>query len=118
MEEEIVRWIHYDNKLKEYNEKSKQLRTHKDALSEKIFTYYEIDDTNKDKHPEFNVPPLKTKLTVQTTTHYDSLNYKFLTTCLTDYFSSEEKANDIMKYIKRQRSKETKLSLKRISSDS
>ena len=121
MEEEIVKWIHYDNKLKEYNEKSKKLREEKDKMSEKIFEYYDVysqSETKKNSElPQFNVPALKAKLCVNQTTHYESLNYKFLTKCLEEYFDSSEKAEEIVDYIRGKRTHESKIALKRESTD-
>ena len=115
MDDEIVKWIHYDNKLKEYNEKSKRLREEKEKLSEKIFEHYEVYNKDKSDLPTFNVEPLKTRVGVHKSNHYESLNYKFLTECLREYFDSEEKAKDILVFIRDRRSLETKVTLKRES---
>jgi hypothetical protein len=116
MAEEIVKWVHYDNKLKEYNEKSKRLREEKDKLSEKIFEYYDIDEHKQNSElPKFNLTKLKTKLTVHQSNHYESLNYKFLTKCLCEHFGNQEQADELVEFIRNKRSHETKISLKRES---
>lgn len=121
MDDEIVKWVQYDNKLKEYNEKSKKLREEKEKLSEKIFEHYDIYIQSKTKKnselPQFNIPALQTKLCVNQTNHYESLNYKFLTKCLEEYFDSSEKAGEIVEYIRGKRTHESKIALKRESTD-
>ena len=117
MEEEIVKWIQCDNKLKEYNEKIKVLRDHKDVLSGHIFDHYEIHSKTKDQHPEFNVTALDTRLGFHTSNNYESLNYKFLKECLHEYFSSEEKAQELISFIRNKRKKEEKISLKRLATE-
>ena len=117
MDEEIVKWIQYDNKLKEYNEKIKRLREEKEQLSEQIFEHYDIDETkDAERLPRFNIEPLNTKLWVHKQNHYESLTYKFLAECLQSYFDSPEKAGEVIDFIRDKRSLVTKVSLKRETS--
>ena len=113
METQIVQWVHYDNKLKEYNEKSKAIRKEKDKLSEEIFESLQIHEKEKDKLPHVMIESMNTKIQFQKSTVYESLNYKFLATSLEDYFQSKEKAEEVIDFIRNKRSHEPKVSMKR-----
>ena len=74
---------------------------------------------NKDL-PQFSIEALKTKVSCHKQRNYESLNYKFLTECLREYFQqdqtieqSEEKAKDVLLYIRQKRGYEEKMILKR-----
>ena len=114
MEGEIVKWVHYDNKLKEYNEKTKKLRQEKDRIGSHILEHLKVaPETPKDDRPQFAIGALQTTVMCHQSTSYESLNYKFLNQCFKEYLKSEDSANDLIKYIKLQRSSEVKISLKR-----
>ena len=113
MDYKIVQWVQYDDKIKEYNDKSKTVREMKDKLSLEIMT--EIDIINKDKEslPTFNIQALQTSITPQINNSYESLTNKFLAECFREYFNSEEEAKKLLLFIKKKRKVEKKYSLKR-----
>jgi hypothetical protein len=113
MDQKIVQWIHYDNKIKEYNDKSKSIRAVKDKLSSEIIQ--ELDIANKDKSqlPIFNIQALNTSITPQINNSYEGLTNKFLTACYREYFNSEEEAKKLLLFIKNKRKVEKKISLRR-----
>jgi hypothetical protein len=114
MEGQIVKWVHYDNKLKEYAEKSKKLRQEKDKIGTDILENLQVSsETPKPDLPQFSIGALQTKVSCHQSTSYESLNYKFLKECFREYLQSEDKAEDLIKHIKQQRSSEVKVSLKR-----
>jgi hypothetical protein len=114
MEKEIVRWVHYDNKLKEYGEKSKKLRQEKEKVGTYILENLQVSpETPKPDLPQFSIGALQTKVVCHQSTTYESLNYKFLKDCFREYLQSEDKAEDLLQYVKQQRSTEVKISLKR-----
>ena len=117
MESAIVEWVHYDNKLKEYNEKSKILRDHKDKLKDHIFQQMDLGDPGNSQDtsqmPQFNIETLGTQVKIHPTKSYESLNYKFLTGCLREYFDSEEKTKEVLKFIQNKRKVSTTFSIKR-----
>jgi len=113
MDHKIVQWVQCDDKIKEYNNKSKTVREMKDKLSQEIMT--EIDIANKDKEslPTFNIQALQTSITPQINNSYESLTNKFLTECFREYFDSEEESKKLLLFIKKKRKVEKKYSLKR-----
>ena len=128
MESNVVKWVQYDNKMKEYAEKIKVLRNERDKLSSSILDKLEVPENAKNRDlPQFTIDALNTKISCHKSKQYESLNYKFLTECLRDYFQmkwesngqnecvtqSEEAAKDILLYIRKRRGYEEKLSLKR-----
>ena len=46
MEQQIVSWVRYDNKLKEYNDKCKLIRQEKEKLSESILNSIDLTIDN------------------------------------------------------------------------
>ena len=131
MESNVVKWVQYDNKMKEYAEKIKVLRKERDGLSSSILDKLEVPENAKNRDlPQFTIDALNTKISCHKSKQYESLNYKFLTECLRDYFQmkwesndsgessdsvtqSEEAAKDILLYIRKRRGYEEKLILKR-----
>ena len=121
LESNVVKWVHYDNKMKEYSEKIKVLRQERDSLSLSIFENLDVPDETKNKDlPQFSIDALQTKVMCHKQRNYESLNYKFLTECLREYFQkdqtieqSEEKAKDVLLYIRQKRGYEEKMILKR-----
>ena len=121
IERNVVKWVHYDNKMKEYSEKIKVLRQERDSLSLSILDNLDVPDQAKNKDlPQFSIDALQTKVMCHKQRNYESLNYKFLTECLREYFQqdqtieqSEEKAKDVLLYIRQKRGYEEKMILKR-----
>jgi len=121
LESNVVKWVHYDNKMKEYSEKIKVLRQERDSLSLSIFENLDVPDETKNKDlPQFSIDALQTKVMCHKQRNYESLNYKFLKECLREYFQkdqtieqSEEKAKDVLLYIRQKRGYEEKMILKR-----
>lgn len=121
LESNVVKWVHYDNKMKDYSEKIKVLRQERDSLSLSILDNLDVPDQVKNKDlPQFSIDALQTKVMCHKQRNYESLNYKFLTECLREYFQqdqtieqSEEKAKDVLLYIRQKRGYEEKMILKR-----
>ena len=108
MEENIIKWIQYDNKIKEYNEKNKQLREERDKLSMSL-----LETVNHESLPIYNVTKLNTSLSVQKSKTYENYTNKFYKDCFTEFLNSEEKANELLEFMKQKRKVEEKLILKR-----
>ena len=130
MEQQIVQWVMYDNKLKEYADKSKRLRNERDSLQNDILNRLTIPSTTKNKDmPQFNIDALNTKLSCYQSTSYEAINFKFLKRCFTEYFLEKTKttedneslalersdalSEELLNFIKERRSSEQKLTLKR-----
>ena len=85
----------------------------KDKLSQEIMN--EIDIQNKDKKslPTFNIQSLKTSIIPQVSNTYENYTSKFYKECFTEYLGSEEKADELIQFMKSKRKVEKKYSLKR-----
>jgi len=112
MEQQIVAWVQYDNKLKEYNDKCKLLRLEKDKLSESILK--QIDMT-QEKHelPQYKISELNVSITPSKTKSYEGYTNKYLSECFTEYFNSSEEAEKLQSFLKQKRRVEEKCVLKR-----
>tara|TARA_B110000027_G_C15812774_1_gene166435 strand:+ start:11 stop:370 length:360 start_codon:yes stop_codon:yes gene_type:complete len=106
---ELFAWIQYDNKIKEYNDKCKTLREERDKVGENMIQ--SIQD--KDNLPKYNVTNLNTSLSFQNTKTYENYTNKFYTDCFTEFLGSEEKAKELIDFMKTKRKVESKITLKR-----
>lgn len=122
MDDEIVKWVHYDNKIKEYNQKLKALRQEKERLSDTIFDHYRVHEIDSSTSlPTFSIPQLGTSLHVQKTNHYGSLTYTFLRDSLEAYFEAHPLPSEtpsltseqIVEFIRERRDVESRVSIKR-----
>lgn len=130
MEQQIVQWVLYDNKLKEYADKSKRLRQERDSLQNDILNRASIPASTKNKDmPQFTIDALNTKLACYQSTTYEAINFKFLKRCFTEYFATKTKeseeseemalkhaddlSEELLNFIKERRSSEQKITLKR-----
>ena len=114
MEEKIVQWVKYDDKIREYNDKNKLLRDEKDKLGVSIMEGLEIDETKNNKEmPQFKIESLNTRVLCHQSNNYEGLTNKFLGECFREYFNSEEKSKELLLFIKSKRQVNKKISLKR-----
>jgi len=117
METKIVQWVQCDNQLKEYNDKMKEkmkpVKDMRDKLSEEILQAIDIGNIDKSKIPTFNIQALNTSIVPTVSNSYEGFSNKFLHECFTEYFDSEEKAKELIAFMKSRRKVEKKYSLKR-----
>ena len=113
METKIVQWVHCDDKIKEYNKKSKSIKEMKDKLSQEIMNEIDIENKDKKSLPTFNIQALKTSIIPQISNTYENYTSKFYKECFTEYLGSEEKADELIQFMKNKRKVEKKYSLKR-----
>ena len=118
MDQKIVQWIQCDDKIKEYNEKCKSVRQIKENLGTEILENLNLSDFNEqtiDKQalPKFNIETLQTSLVTQVSNTYESYTNKFYKKCFTEFLGSEEKADELIKFMKSKRKVERKITLKR-----
>jgi hypothetical protein len=99
LEQNIQQWVTIDNQLKLLNERVRELRERKNALSENI--YSNVNDTNNTiVIPDGQIKVVSVKETQQ-------LTFKHLETCLSEIIKNEEQVKKIVEYVKNKR--ETKL---------
>jgi len=118
MDQKIVQWIQCDDKIKEYNEKCKSVRQIKENLGTEILENLNLSDFNgeaidKQALPKFNIEALQTSLVTQVSNTYESYTNKFYKGCFTEFLGSEEKADELIKFMKSKRKIERKITLKR-----
>ena len=117
METKIVKWVQCDNQIKEYNDKMKEkikpVKEMKDKLSEEILQEINISNITKSQIPIFNIQALNTSIIPTINNSYEGYTNKFLSDCFTEYFNSEEKAKELLTFMKNKRKVEKKYSLKR-----
>ena len=117
METKIVQWVQCDNQIKEYNDKMKEkmkpVKEMRDKLSEEILQHIDIGNVDKSKIPTFNIQALNTSIVPTVSNSYEGYSNKFLQECFTEYFQSEERAKELIAFMKSKRKVEKKYSLKR-----
>ena len=117
METKIVQWVQCDNQIKEYNDKMKEkikpVKQIRDKLSDEILQALNIDNLEKSQIPTFNIQALNTSIVPTVNNSYEGFTNKFLSDCFTEYFNSEEKAKELLTFMKGKRKVEKKYSLKR-----
>ena len=114
MEQKIVQWVHYDDKIREYNTKNKLLKDEKDKLGISIMEGLEIDGSKSNKElPQFKIESLNTRVLCHQSNNYEGLTNKFLAECFRENFDSEEKSKELLLFIKSKRQMNKKISLKR-----
>jgi len=120
LNQSIINWVQYDNKLKEYAEKSKILRNKKDEISTTILGKITIDENQPNKNlPQFAIEALNTKVMINRSNTYETMSNKFLIECFEEYFhnsmgpAAKDTAEELMKFIKSKRKIEKKIQLKR-----
>lgn len=99
IEQNVQQWVTIDNQLKQLNERVKELRDRKNALSENIFSNIG-DNTNTIVIPDGQLKIVNVKETQQ-------LTFKHLETCLSEIIKNEEQVKQIVEYVKNKR--ETKV---------
>ena len=102
LEKTIQNWVELDNELKKLNERSKDIRTRKNDVEDKIMTYVEDNNMN---NSVVNISDGKIKFceTKQTS----PLTLGFLEKCLSEVIANQSQVKQIVDYIKSKR--ETKM---------
>ena len=105
----IFEWIKIDDQIKKYNEKIKLLRDKKDNISNKM-----INSLDKNTPlPKYNITNMNTSLIFQNNKSYENYNDKFYKDCFTEFLDSEEKAIQLIKFMKEKRKIKHKITIKR-----
>ena len=110
-ENDIVKWVKIDNKIKSANGALKILRKEKDITGENILIY--IKTNSLEDHP-INITGGKLKLATSKTT--SPINKKFIEERLSQYFKSNSKAKEVADFIFNSRETTEKDVLRRTNS--
>ena len=101
----VVKWIEYDNLIKQYNDKIKSIKSEKSSLEVDILTHIE---NNNLKNNVFNLQSYSSKLQYNSNKSYETMTNKFLLENFTKYFNDENKAKDLLEFLKNNRKFENK----------
>jgi hypothetical protein len=98
LEENIKKWVSFDNQLKTLNEKTKELREIKNSTEQQILDYIE---TKKMNNATVNISDGKLKFV--STKQTAPLTLKYVEECLSNCIKNEEQVTTIMNHIKESR---------------
>ena len=111
LEEHIKAWVLYDNQVKVYNDKVKEIRNKKNSLGENIVEYM------KRNHPKHSTIEISDgKLKIASTNTQTPLSYKFIEESIKSYFNDDKLTNDLMNHIKNRRETKSNIEIKRFYS--
>ena len=114
MEQQVVTWVKYDDKIKEYQECVKKLREERDKIGESLIQSVETNEyVDKKNLPKYNITQMNSSLAFQQSKTYENYTNKFYEECFTEFLGSEEKANELIQFMKNKRKVEEKIILKR-----
>ena len=102
LDKTIQSWVELDNELKKLNEKTKDIRTRKNDIEDKIITYVEDNNMN---NSVVNITDGKIKFCEVKQTQ--PLTLGFLEKCLSEVIANQSQVKQIVDYIKSKR--ETKM---------
>ncbi len=108
LEKSIQNWVELDNELKKLNDKTKDIRTRKNDIEDKIIEYVNANNMNNNI---INISDGKLKFceTKQTA----PINLGFLEKCLGEIISNQQQVTQIMEYIKKKREQKIVPEIKR-----
>ncbi len=104
----IQNYVLLDDKIKELNSKTKELREKKNVFSKYICDY--IDNNNVNKSIKISDGELK----INERKDYTPLSYNFIEDCLSEIIKDENKVSYIIDYLKEKREIKTSLEIKRV----
>ena len=114
MDQKVVTWVKYDDKIKEYSERVKKLREERDKIGESMIEAVEKnDEIDKTNLPKYNITHMNSSVAFQQSKTYENYTNKFYEECFTEFLGSEDKARELLKFMKNKRKVETKITLKR-----
>ncbi|AET73104.1 hypothetical protein PGAG_00215 [Phaeocystis globosa virus 12T] len=109
LKEDIKRWVVLDNQHKKANEQVKQIRDMKNGLGNSIMSDLAADNITN--------PVIKIsdgKLRFVETRQANVIGYKFLLECFNEYLEDDNKAVELLEFIKEKRTYTNVSSIKRI----
>ena len=106
--EQIKQWVTIDNQLKSLNDKVKDLRSQRSAITENIMEYVDTHQLNNSV-----VKISDGRLRFATTTQNSPLTFKHVEDCLNKCIQDEDDVKKIMKLIKDTRQSKSVSDIKR-----
>jgi uncharacterized coiled-coil DUF342 family protein len=108
LSDNIKKWVHLDNQLKEINEQVKQLREQKNELEKEITNY---TSSNNLSNSIIQIPGGRLKITNKRTP--EPLTFKYLETSLGSIIKNEDQVVAIVNHIREKREIKTVPEIKR-----
>tara|TARA_B110000444_G_scaffold204458_2_gene197317 strand:+ start:6290 stop:6640 length:351 start_codon:yes stop_codon:yes gene_type:complete len=109
LKEDIKKWVILDNQHKKANEQVKQIRDIKNGLSNSIMSHLAADNI---KNPVIKISD--GNLRFVETRQANIMGYKFLLNCFNEYFDDDNKAEELIEFIKKNRTFTNVSSIKRM----
>ena len=111
----ILKWIEYDNKIKDYNNKLKLLKDKKNDINTDIINYV-INNDLTDKSIQILNSDIELKYNKSIS--YEGITYKYLEKCFNDFFKEKgftdnDLSNELIDHIKNNRQSTYKEYIKR-----
>ena len=111
LEEHIKTWVVYDNQIKVYNDKVKEIRQKKSSIGENIVEYMQR------KHPNHSTIEISDgKLKIANTNTTTPISLKYIEECANSYFNDKNIVDGFMKHIKNRRETKSNVEIKRFYS--
>jgi len=108
-EESIQSWVLIDNKIKNINEETRELRNKRNALEENIVAHIKQNNLQN-----ATIKISDGKLNFVTAKQSSVLSLKFVKDCLSECINNNDQVELIMQYIKQQRQVKESEEIKRI----
>lgn len=110
-DETMAEWVNVDNKIKQLNEQINELKEEKNEISDKLNDYIETNSVDK---KSINVNLKDSQIKFITTKVPQTLTFKYLEKCLNEIVTDTEQVEQIIEYIKSNRTINEVNEIKRI----
>ena len=105
---QLFEWIEIDDQIKKYNEKIKLLRKQRNDVANNM-----ISTLDNKSLPTYNITNMNTSISFQNNKSYENYTDKFYKDCFSEFLKSEEKANQLIKFMKEKRKVKNNIIIKR-----
>ena len=110
-DETMAQWVHVDNKIKQLRDQMDELKEEKNEISDKLNDYVESNSVEK---KSINVNLKDSQIKFITTKVPQTLTFKYLEKCLNDIVIDSDQVEQIIEYIKSNRTINEVNEIKRI----
>jgi hypothetical protein len=110
-DETMAQWVHVDNKIKQLRDQMDELKEEKNEISDKLNDYVESNSVEK---KSINVNLKDSQIKFITTKVPQTLTFKYLEKCLNDIVTDSDQVEQIIEYIKSNRTINEVNEIKRI----
>ncbi len=110
-DETMAQWVHVDNRIKQLRDQMDELKEEKNEISDKLNDYVESNSVEK---KSINVNLKDSQIKFITTKVPQTLTFKYLEKCLNDIVTDSDQVEQIIEYIKSNRTINEVNEIKRI----